>query len=198
MIYFLNEDGNSQLKKKTFKLSKGIRKYLEDTLENFKNARNDFDVEGWKRLNNILNMENGIEYNEMKRIKNFFDNYVGDGNDDEFKLNGGFPMKNWVNNTMRTATDMVSGIKQAEKFLRKTLDDGKPEVSKERRTSTKSVEGPTKITVSVENPSLNVTNNDVIKFDSVAQTPSINESHTPIRIILSEEQMNELKDLIKS
>lgn len=32
MVYFLTEDGNSQLKNKMFPLSKGIRKHLEDTL----------------------------------------------------------------------------------------------------------------------------------------------------------------------
>lgn len=198
MVYFLTEDGNSQLKNKMFPLSKGIRKHLEDTLENFKNARNDFNVEGWKRLNNILHMENGIEYNEMKRLKNFFDNYVGNGEDDEYKLNGGDAMKNWVNNTLHTATDMASGIKQAEKFLRKNLDDGKPEVSKERRTATKSVQGPTKMTVSIEKPSLDVTKGvDVVKFDSVAQTPSIDESNEHKTIVLSESQMESLKDAMK-
>lgn len=190
MVYFLTEDGNSKLKNKTFKLSKGIRKYLEDTLENFKKIRNDFDVEGWKRLNNILNMEDGIEYSEMKRLKNYFDNYIGNGEDDEFKLNGGLPMKNWVNNTLHTATDMAAGIKQAEKFLRKNLDDGKPQVKKERRTATKSIAAPTKITIQTETPSLNVDNNTVIKYDSVAQTPSITEKKI---IKITESQMRQLK-----
>lgn len=68
MIHFINEGGNSELKHRVFPLSKGIKKHLIDTLRNY---RGDKTIEGYKRLNNLLSMTNGISYSEMKRLKNF-------------------------------------------------------------------------------------------------------------------------------
>lgn len=60
--------------------------------------------EGYKR-NKELQEKNFIGYKQLKRIKNFFDNFVGNQNDSEFILNGGFEMKNWVNNELRKMRD---------------------------------------------------------------------------------------------
>ena len=112
MVYFLLEDGNSELKGRFFPLGNGIRKHLEATLKNY---TGDKSSEGYKRLNNILSMENGITYEEMKRIKNFFDNFQGNDQSPEYILNGGDEMKIWVNNTLNTATAAIKGFKQAKK-----------------------------------------------------------------------------------
>ena len=54
------------------------------------------NVEGFKR-NQELQTKNYIDYKQLKRIKNFFDNFKGSQKEPSFVLNGGFPMKNWVN-----------------------------------------------------------------------------------------------------
>jgi len=75
--------------------------------------------DGYKRIKHILypeynNINNQkeigrpcVKYNELKRIKNFFDTYTGKQNDIEFILNGGLPMKNWVDTTLATMRSSV-------------------------------------------------------------------------------------------
>lgn len=66
----------------------------------------DETTEGFKR-NKELQNKNYITYKQLKRIKNFFDNFKGNQNEKPFILNGGVIMKNWVNDTLRK---MRSGI----------------------------------------------------------------------------------------
>lgn len=110
MLHLIFE-GNKDLNNRTFPLPKGIRNHLYNTLHDYSG---DKTVDGYKRLNNVLNM-NTISYQEMKRIKNFFDNYKGTPKSTEFILNGGEPMMNWVNNTLNTATTAIKDFKQAKK-----------------------------------------------------------------------------------
>jgi hypothetical protein len=56
--------------------------------------------EGYKR-NQDLQSQKSITYKQLKRIKNFFDNFKGKQTDHDFILNGGVEMKNWVNNELR-------------------------------------------------------------------------------------------------
>lgn len=58
------------------------------------------NTEGYKRNVELQNQE-FIGYPQLKRIKNFFDNFKGKQTDPEFILNGGFEMKNWVNDELR-------------------------------------------------------------------------------------------------
>ncbi len=60
----------------------------------------DENTEGFNR-NQELQNQNFIEYKQLKRIKNFFDNFEGNHTDAPFILNGGVEMKNWVNNELR-------------------------------------------------------------------------------------------------
>ena len=50
----------------------------------------------------------------MKRIKNYFDSYSGDGDDDEYKLNGGELMKNWVDKELGTSRDAIHSTKKVQ------------------------------------------------------------------------------------
>ena len=109
MLHIITE--NNELKHRTVPLPDGVRKILNKTLSNY---HGDKTIEGYKRLNNILDM-NTISYQEMKRIKNFFDNYNGSDKSAEFILNGGDAMKTWVNNTLYTATKSIHDFKQAKK-----------------------------------------------------------------------------------
>lgn len=75
-----------------------LRTHLKNSFNSVKNANQ--DVEGYNR-NQELQTKNYIEYRQLKRIKNFFDNFKGKHTDPSFVLNGGFEMKNWVNNELR-------------------------------------------------------------------------------------------------
>lgn len=73
------------------------------------NAANGADetTEGYKR-NKELREKREITYQQLKRIKNWFDNFNGHDNDLPFILNGGHYIKDWVNNTLRSMRDGVS------------------------------------------------------------------------------------------
>lgn len=112
MIYLLNEGGNSELLGKYYKLPKGVRKWLTKIRDSYKGVKTE---KGYKRLCFILDSEKGIEYNEMKRIKNFFDNFKGNRKSPEYILNGGKPMYDWLRNTLNRDTQRIKDYKEALK-----------------------------------------------------------------------------------
>jgi hypothetical protein len=61
----------------------------------------DSNTEGYKR-NKELQSQKFVTYKQLKRIKNFFDNFKGNHKEPEFILNGGVEIKNWVNNELRS------------------------------------------------------------------------------------------------
>ena len=71
----------------------------------------DENTEGYNR-NQELQEKNFIEYKQLKRIKNFFDNFTGNQNESSFILNGGVEMKNWVNNELRKMRDYTKMTKK--------------------------------------------------------------------------------------
>jgi len=91
-------------------------KHLSQVLVSHENCQN---CDGYKRLKHILypnynKQDNAseqskpcVKYNELKRIKNFFDNYGGGTNGIEYILNGGTPMKTWVDNTLTSMRSEV-------------------------------------------------------------------------------------------
>jgi hypothetical protein len=112
MLHLLVEE-NSELKNRKFPIPDGVRDMLQTTLNNY---NGDKTVDGYKRLNNLLSNDS-ITYQDMKRIKNFFDNYQGTDKSAEFILNGGEQMKNWVNSTLNQARNVIDNIKQAQKDI---------------------------------------------------------------------------------
>ena len=89
---------NKDLYNKEIEFPKRLRKHLKNSFEMVEGA--DENVEGYVR-NQELQNANFIGYKQLKRIKNFFDNFQGTHKDMPFILNGGFEMKNWVNNELR-------------------------------------------------------------------------------------------------
>jgi len=70
-------------------------------------------TEGYRR-NIELRNSGHVTYQQLKRMKNFFDNFTGEDNDLPFILNGGHYVKNWVNqnlNSMRNNVDLGKEIK---------------------------------------------------------------------------------------
>ena len=85
--------------------AKGEIEFPKDKQEHMKKCFHmvkgaDENTEGFNR-NQELQGKNFIEYKQLKRIKNFFDNFKGNHNEAPFILNGGVEMKNWVNNELR-------------------------------------------------------------------------------------------------
>lgn len=166
MLHIITE--NNDLKNRTFPLPDGVRKILQKTLDNY---NGDKTVDGYKRLNNILNMQT-ISYHELKRIKNFFDHYNGSDKSAEYILNGGEPMKTWVNNTLYTATKAIRDFKQAKKdagisnaFIRSH--------SKDRQN--KKNNKPTQVNFNVNNVNKNILNATSMKYENIIRTIVITE-----------------------
>lgn len=84
---------------------KDKQEHLKKSMSMLKDV--DQNSEGFKR-NKELQTKNYITYKQLKRIKNFFDNFKGDQKDVSFILNGGVPMRNWVNDQLRK---MREGLK---------------------------------------------------------------------------------------
>lgn len=81
------------------RLKSNLQKYGQD------------DPKGSKRARNLITRKK-VSYQEMKRIKNYFDNYEGDGSDVEFKLNGGEIAREWIETQLGNARDTVDSIKR--------------------------------------------------------------------------------------
>ena len=84
---------NSNLYNKTIELPKEIMEYLQTCFEHIPNS--DTSIEGHKR-NEELRNSGYVTYQQLGRIKNWFDKYDGDGTDAPYILNGADYMKNWV------------------------------------------------------------------------------------------------------
>ena len=174
MLHILTEE-NRELSNRTFPIPDNVRKLLSRTLAEYKG---DKDVDGYKRLNNLLSSDT-ISYQEMKRIKNFFDNYMGTEESQEYILNGGEPMKNWVDNTLKLSTKAIHDFKQAKKDAGADNAFIRPH-EKDRQNRKKNKPTTAKFNVS----NRNLLDNGMIKY---------NESKRRT-ICISEEQSDMLKD----
>ena len=175
MLHLLIE--NNELKNRVFPIPDGVRKILQQSLDNY---NGDKTIDGYKRLNNLLSSDN-ITYQEMKRIKNFFDNYKGTDESAEYILNGGEPMKNWVNNTLYTATKSVHDFKQAKKDAGINNAFIKPH---EKNRQTKKKNKPTQVKFNTNNLGQKMMDNDALHY---------NESKKKT-ICITEEQSKMLKE----
>jgi hypothetical protein len=85
--------------------------YLNQCYEAAKGA--DESTDGYRR--NIELRDSGeVTYQQLKRMKNFFDSFNGHENDLPFILNGGHYVKEWVNRTlgsMRNDVDLGKKVK---------------------------------------------------------------------------------------
>lgn len=89
---------NKELYHREIEFPKELRNHLKKSLSSLKDVNK--NEEGYKRNNELQNQET-MTYKQLKRIKNFFDNFKGNHEDTNFILNGGTTMKNWVNNELR-------------------------------------------------------------------------------------------------
>lgn len=85
--------------------------YLQTCFDEIPNS--DSSIEGHKR-NEELRNSGYVTYQQLGRIKNWFDNYEGDGTDAPFILNGADYMKNWVESTIQQLRNNDSFSKEME------------------------------------------------------------------------------------
>ena len=159
MLHILTE-GNSELNHRVFPIPDNVRKLLRQTLKNYDG---DKTVDGYKRLNNLLSSDT-ISYHELKRIKNFFDNYNGTDESVEYILNGGTAMKNWVDNTLKLATKAVQDFKQAKKDAGIKNAFIKPH-EKDRQNKKKNK--PTQVKFNTDNANRNMLNNTPLRYEGL-------------------------------
>jgi hypothetical protein len=102
---------NSDLYGKSFTVPDDVIDYLHQCHQ----AVGDVDetTEGFKR-NKDLREKGEITYQQLKRMKNWFDNFNGHEDDISHILNGGHYVKNWVNDTLNSKRDSVENGKETK------------------------------------------------------------------------------------
>jgi len=88
---------NKDLYGNTVQLPEDVVEYLQQCFDSANT--DDSTIEGFKR-NQELRDSRETTYQQLKRMKNWFDNFKGLENDLPFILNGGHYVKNWVNDTL--------------------------------------------------------------------------------------------------
>ena len=99
---------NKSLYDKEIEFPSDKREHMKKCFHMVKNA--DENTEGYNR-NKELQSQKFITYKQLKRIKNFFDNFKGNHKEPSFILNGGVEIKNWVNDELRKMRDYIKNTK---------------------------------------------------------------------------------------
>lgn len=100
---------NSKLYGKVWDFPQDMRQHMKVCFAKVANA--DANTEGFNR-NRRLQTATQIGYPELKRLKNFFDNFQGRPQDAPFVLNGENKMKDYVNSILSGARQSLSGSEQ--------------------------------------------------------------------------------------
>lgn len=95
---------NKDLYGTSVRLDEKLKNHLEKCFNRASNANK--RTEGYER-NQTLRNSDSISYQQLKRIKNWFDNYQGDKNSYEYILNGDDYMKNWVDQVLQSERNNV-------------------------------------------------------------------------------------------
>lgn len=111
---------NSSLQGYTWDVPEELHGHLKRIMNAYKGDKN---AEGYPRLKSLIENPK-ISYEQLKRIKNFFDSHSTtdymNGKDDrkqdtQFILNGGTKMRYWVNDTLTKARDNIKKPKEVKK-----------------------------------------------------------------------------------
>ena len=111
---------NSNLYNKTIELPKEVIEYLQACFDHIPNS--DSSIEGHKR-NEELRNTGYVTYQQLGRIKNWFDNYSGDGKDAPYILNGADYMRNWVETTIQDLRKQDITHSEVENITPDEIDD---------------------------------------------------------------------------
>ena len=102
---------NSELYGKTYPVPQDVLEYLDQCSKAVGEV--DETTEGFKR-NKDLREKGEITYQQLKRMKNWFDNFNGHQDEIPHILNGGHYVKNWVENTLKGDRDTIWTVKVAK------------------------------------------------------------------------------------
>ena len=103
---------NSKLQHKIFKVPDKILNFFNEILKKYSDKN---ESKGFNRAIFILNRKQ-CTYEQLKRIKNYFDGLNDENFDEvEYLLNGGDLMRKWVNFKLDEARKMVKGTKTVRK-----------------------------------------------------------------------------------
>jgi len=100
---------NKDLYGKSYSIPKDILSYLEQCFNSATGAND--RTEGYRR-NIELRKSGQITYQQLKRMKNWFDSFNGDRNDLSYILNGGDYVKAWVNTTLDSLRNDINLSKE--------------------------------------------------------------------------------------
>tara|TARA_R110000796_G_scaffold63162_2_gene145627 strand:+ start:3046 stop:3567 length:522 start_codon:yes stop_codon:yes gene_type:complete len=103
---------NSKLKDKIYPVPFKVIKRITNSLSRIKVDTG--QDKGYKRAKDIVD-SGKISEPQMKRLKNYFDSYEGDGKDNEFMLIGGGVTRKWVNDTLGHDRESIKKVKTIKK-----------------------------------------------------------------------------------
>jgi hypothetical protein len=172
---------NKDLKDRYFVCPDEIINKLSSIIRQF----NEKSSKGYKRAADIIQNKR-ISYQQMKRMKNYFDSYEGNGQDDEYKLNGGDLMKAWVNNALGNARNTIHDIKKSK------MEGGIENAFIKNHTKDKDNANPTKVNIAKPHKGKQ---SDNIFNDRVVYAESIENELSKIKYLI--EYMNNDKKIIK-
>jgi hypothetical protein len=102
---------NSDLYGKTYPVPQDVLEYLDKCFKAVGEV--DETTEGFKR-NKDLREKGEITYQQLKRMKNWFDNFNGHQDEIPHILNGGHYVRNWVENTLKGDRDSLQTGKETK------------------------------------------------------------------------------------
>jgi hypothetical protein len=105
---------NRELYGEKFELPENIVIYLKQCYDAAEGS--DDKTEGYRRNIDLRN-KGFATYQQLKRIKNFFDHFDGEENDLTFILNGGWYVKNWVDEKLRSLRDDIEMGKEIKSVV---------------------------------------------------------------------------------
>ena len=108
---------NSELYGTIIEIPKDMLDHLTVCFDQFPDSN--ANVEGHKR-NIYLRDNSKVTYQQLGRIKNWFDSYEGEKEDAPFVLNGGDKMHTWVNRTLES-------LRNGTQVGQEIVNDVKPE-----------------------------------------------------------------------
>ena len=100
------DEANKAGENRTWAIPDDIYTQLQNNVVNYNGDKN---ATGWDRLNNLVNQRN-VGYDEMRRLKNFFDNKAKN-EPEHFNLIGGTKMRQWVDNSLNSFRSAVDSDK---------------------------------------------------------------------------------------
>lgn len=121
---------NKELYDRKAKMPEGLVNHLK---KSFEMVEADSNVEGYNR-NQELTANPVVTYQQIKRIKNWFDGYNGNKEDAPFILNGGDRMHKWCNHVLdfwrdgnKRGKTIKSDTGMENQFIRSHEKDGLPQ-----------------------------------------------------------------------